>query len=50
MSDPTDDRPADPPPAELPAWERERADKLLRWARGALPRDHPDHPDQREDA
>lgn len=29
---------------ELPDWERDLSERALRWARGALPRDHPDHP------
>lgn len=43
MADPTDP-PADPP--ELPDWERDLNERALRWARGALPRDHPDHPNR----
>ena len=35
---------ADPPP-ELPTWERDLGERVVRWARGA---DRPGHPSRRD--
>jgi hypothetical protein len=45
---------ADPPRGDgddggLPDWERDLNERVVRWARGGLPPDHPDRPARTEE-